>query len=117
MNTWDKEIFTVDTNADFLDELAELDFDEVFDTVRDAVLLAARQESPTEYELLNGQAGATITAIWAGAPFSAGDIAETYPFIRRHPEEIDEQLMDAAAAVLEDADTEADLEQFLEALS
>ena len=47
-----------------LDQLVDLDFDEVFEAVRDAVLLAAKQE-PSEDELLNGQAAATIAAIWS----------------------------------------------------
>lgn len=117
MSAWDEEIFTVDVNADFLDEIADLESDEVVEAVRDAVLLAVNQDSPSEDELLNGQAAATIAAIWAGAPFSAGAVAEDYPFIRMRPDELDEKLTDAAAALLESADTEADLEQFLEALS
>ncbi|MBA1834550.1 hypothetical protein GC584_10265 [Corynebacterium sp. zg912] len=117
MSTWDEEIFTVDTNTDFLDELVDLDFEEIFEAVRDAVLLAAKQDAPSEDELLNGQAAATIAAIWAGAPFSAGEIAENYPFIRRRPDEMDEQLVESAAVVLEEADTDQDLEQFLEALA
>ena len=117
MSTWDEEIFTVDTNTDFLDELGDLDFEEIFEAVRDAVLLAAKQDAPSEEELLNGQAAATIAAIWAGAPFSAGEIAENYPFIRRRPDEMDEQLVESAAVVLEEADTDQDLEQFLEALA
>ena len=117
MSTWDEQIFTVDTNTDFLDELGDLDFEEIFEAVRDAVLLAAKQDDPTEDDLLNGQAAATIAAIWAGAPFSAGEIAEAYPFIRRRPDEMDEQLVESAVAVLEEADTDADLEQFLEALA
>jgi len=117
VSTWDEEIFRVEANADFLDEIADLDGEEVIDAVRDAVLLAANQDSPTEDELLNGQAAATITAIWCGAPFSAGEIAEAYPFIRLRPDDIDESLINAAAGLLEDADTEADLEQFLEALA
>ena len=119
MSTWDEQIFTVDTNTDFLDELVDLDFDEVFEAVRDAVLLAAKQE-PSEDEISDDDAfepPSTIAAIWAGAPFSAGEIAETYPFIRMRPDEMDEQLVESAAAVLEDADTEEDLEQFLEALA
>lgn len=116
MSTWDEQIFTVDANTDFLDELVDLDFEDVFEAVRDAVLLAAKQDS-SEEELLNGQAAATIAAIWAGAPFSAGEIAETHPFIRLRPDEMDEQLVESAASVLEEADTEEDLEQFLEALA
>ena len=117
VSTWDEQIFTVDTNTDFLDELVDLDFEEILEAVRDAVLLAAKQDDPTEDDLLNGQAAATIAAIWAGAPFSAGESAEAYPFIRRRPDERDEQLVGSAAAVLEEADTDADLEQFLEALA
>lgn len=117
MSTWDEEIFTVDTNTDFLDELVDLDFEEIFEAVRDAVLLTAKQDAPSEDELLNGQAAATIAAIWAGAPFSAGEIAENYPFIRRRPDGMDEQLVESAAVVLEEADTDQDLEQFLEALA
>ena len=30
MSTWDEQIFTVDTNTDFLDELGDLDFEEIF---------------------------------------------------------------------------------------
>ena len=92
MTTWDEQIFTIDTNADFLDEISDLDTDEIVEAVRDAVLLAA-----------NG--------------VSAGDVAEAYPFIRLRPDEIDEKLVEAAAAVLEAVETEADLEQFLEALA
>ena len=44
MSTWDEQIFTVDTNTDFLDELVDLDFEEIFEAVRDAVLLAAKQD-------------------------------------------------------------------------
>lgn len=117
MSTWDQEIFTVEVNADFLDELVELEADEVMDAVRDAVLLAGNQDSASEDEVLNGQAAATIAAIWAGAPFSAGEVAERYPFIRMRPDEIDEKLTETAAEVLESADTEMDLEQFIEALS
>lgn len=117
MSTWDEEIFSVDVNADFLDEVADLEDEEIMDAIRDAVLLAANQDSPSEDELLNGQAAATITAIWSGAPFSAGEIVENYPFIRMRPDEIDEKLVDAAAQILEGADTDNDLEQFLEALS
>lgn len=117
MSTWDQEIFTVEVNADFLDELAELESDEVMDAVRDAVLLGANQGAASEDEELNGQAAATIAAIWAGAPFSAGEVVERYPFIRMRPDELDEKLTETAAEILEAADTELDREQFIEALS
>ena len=117
MSTWDMAIFDEDVNVDFLDDLAEMDFDERVEAVRDACLLARDKDNASEDDLLNGQAAATIAAIWSGAPFSAGEIAETYPFIRMRPDEMDEQLVESAAAVLEEADTEQDLEQFLEALA
>lgn len=116
MSTWDTEIFSDDTNVDFLDELARLDEDEIVEAVRDACLLGA-EDSASEEELLNGQAAATVAAIWAGAPFSAGEIAETYSFLRGTSAELDEKLIDAAVSILEGVDAEEDVDQFLEALS
>ena len=122
MSTWDREIFSADENADFLDELAQLEPEEVLEAVNDAVLLAADGASASDEETLNGRAAATIAAIWSGAPFSAGEIADTYPFIRSNPGEIGEQLSESAAAVLEAAQADgaeaADgIDQFLEALA
>lgn len=118
MSTWDEDIFSADENADFLDELAQLEPDEVLGAVNDAVLLAANDATSGE-ELSNGRAAATIAAIWLGAPFSAGEIADAYPFIRSNPGEVDEQLAESAAAVLEAAgeETGSDTDQFVEALS
>ena len=46
---------------------------------------------------------------------------DTYPFIRSNPGELSEQLVEAAVGVLEnaasDADADADIDQFIEALS
>ena len=123
MSTWDQEIFSAEANADFLDELAQLAPEEILEAVSDAVLLAAGGNSASEEEILNGQAAATIAAIWAGAPFSAGEIAESYPFIRSNPGEVSEQLNESAVTVLEkvsadaDADSDTDIDQFIEALS
>ena len=75
VSTWDMAIFNEDANVDFLDDLADLDFDEAVEAVRDACLLAGDKGNATEEEILNGQAAATIAAIWAGAPFSAGEVA------------------------------------------
>ena len=120
MSTWDREVFSDETNAEFLDELVELEPEEILEAVSDAVLLANGAGASDE-EIANGRAAATIAAIWSGAPFSAGDIAESYPFIRSNPGEISEQIAEAAAALLEAAaeggDTEADVDQFVEALS
>lgn len=121
MTTWDREIFSAEGNADFLDELSQLEPEEVLEAVSDAVLLAADGDSASEEERLNGQAAATIAAIWSGAPFFAGEIADAYPFIRSNPGEISEQLSESASAILEEAaeddDSASDIDQFLEALS
>lgn len=110
-------IFNEDANVDFLDDLADLDFDETVQAVRDACLLAGDKDNATEEDILNGQAAATIAAIWAGAPFSAGEIADTYSFLRASSVELDEKLIDVAVAILEDVDSEQDVDQFIEALS
>lgn len=117
MSAWDLAIFNEDANVDFLDDLADMDHEETVEAVRDACLLAVDKDNATDDELLNGQAAATIAAIWAGAPFSAGEIADTYSFIRASSVELDEKLVDAAAAILEDVDSEQDVDQFIEALS
>lgn len=122
MSAWDEEIFSVEANVDFLDELDSLDEDEVEQAVIDAALLAANQDpdSVSEEELLNGRAAATIVAIWAGAPFSAGEVADTYPFIRNRPATVSDEAVEAATAVLEgvgEDEAGASLDQFLEALA
>ena len=117
MSTWDMAIFDEDVNVDFLDDLAEMDFDERVEAVRDACLLARDKDNASEDDLLNGQAAATIAAIWAGAPFSAGETADTYSFLRASSAELDEKLIDAAVTILEDVDSEQDVGQFIEALS
>lgn len=122
MSTWDEEIFSLEANTDFLDELVSLDDDEIEQAIIDATLLAANQDPDTlsEADLLNGRAAATIVAIWAGAPFSAGEIADTYPFIRNRPATVGEEAAEAAATVLESVDGEeagVGLDQFLEALA
>lgn len=119
MSSWDQKIFSNDDNIDFLDEIADLDEEDILEAVRDAVLLAADQYSASDEERTNGLAAATITAIWAGAPFSAGEIAERFPFIRGNSGELDEQLIESAAELLEAVGDEEDedVEQFLEALA
>lgn len=117
MSTWDEEIFTNETNVDFLDELAGLDDEDIVEAVRDAVFLAAAGDGVSEDELSNGYAAATIAAIWAGAPFSAGDVVSSYPFIRGLAGSGDEELEEKAAELLEGVEAEYDLEVFIEALS
>lgn len=117
MSTWDVAIFDEDDNIDFLDELNDLDEDDVLEAVRDACLLVLRQPKVSEVERLNGLAAATIAAIWAGAPFSAGDVADSYPFIRELTGSGDEALNEAAAELLESVEADEDVEAFTEALS
>lgn len=117
MSTWDASIFQEEANVDFLDELADLEDDVIVEAIRDACLLVVKQPGASEEDRLNGLAAATIAAIWAGAPFSAGEVAEAYPFIRGLVGSGDEELNAAAAELLESADTEADLDQFTEALT
>lgn len=117
MSAWDVAIFNEDDNIDFLDELNELDDDEVLEAVRDACLLVLKQPHVSEVERLNGLAAATIAAIWAGAPFSAGDVADTYPYIRELIGSGDEALNEAAAGVLETVEDDEDVDAFTEALS
>ncbi len=117
MSAWDVAIFNEDDNIDFLDELSDLDDDEIVEAVRDACLLVLRQPNVNEVERLNGLAAATIAAIWAGAPFSAGDVADTYPYIRELIGTGDESLHEAAAELLESVENDEDVEVFTEALS
>lgn len=117
MGTWDVTVFTDELNADFLDDLAALDAEDIVEAVEDAVNLVAKQGSVTDEEQANGLLAATIAAIWAGAPFTAGEIAENYPFVRELIGSGSDALRETAAGLLENADTEEDLEVFLEALA
>ena len=54
VSTWDMAIFNEDANVDFLDDLADLDFDETVQAVRDACLLAGDKDNATEEDILNG---------------------------------------------------------------
>lgn len=117
MSTWDAEIFTEDVNEEFLDELNDLDAGETVEAIRDACLFALRQENVSVDERLNGLAAATVAAIWAGAPFSTGEVADAHPFIRQLIGQGPEDLNEAAAELLETVETDADLEPFLEALA
>ncbi|WP_080796207.1 hypothetical protein [Corynebacterium pacaense] len=117
MGAWDDAVLNEEVNVDFLDELAELDNEEILEALEDACLLVVNQANPTEDEHHNGQAAATIAAILAGAPYSAGQVLENYPFIRELIGEGSDSLNVAAARVLEEAEVEYDLEAYLEALT
>lgn len=117
MGAWDIAIFAEESNVDFLDEMANLESEDIIEAVDDAVALVASGKAVNEEETANGLLAATIAAIWAGAPFTAGEIAENYPFVRELVGSGSELLRERAAAVLEEADTDEDLEVYLEALN
>ncbi|MEJ5928391.1 DUF4259 domain-containing protein [Corynebacterium sp. H128] len=117
MGAWDIAIFANESNVDFLDEIATLDSEDIVEAIDDAVALVASNKAVNEEEVANGLLAATIAAIWAGAPFSAGEIAENYPFVRELAGSGSELLRERSAAILEEADTEEDLEVYLEALN
>ena len=117
MSTWDENIFSTDLNVDFLDEMANLDEEGVIRAVEDACEVAHSKSKLSEEEEQNAQAAATIAAIWAGAPFSAGEVVEDYPYIRELVGSGSESLTENALEVLENVEEEYDLEPFIEALS
>lgn len=127
MSAWDSIVLNDDINEEFLDDLADMDDDEIVENMRDACLLA--RDGGTDDENRNGLAAATIAAIWAGAPFSAGEVVEKYSFIHGLADSGDEELNETAVALLESVangndDTydgedfsSEDLSEFIEALS
>lgn len=126
MSNWDESIFLQEDNADFLDELADLDGPEIAGALVDAVNVALREEQSGSVDYSVGLCAATVAAIWCGAPFSTATVADDHPFIRAHigecPANLQEvalQLMDGEMERREDEeDLEAEgLETFVEALS
>lgn len=117
MGAWDVAIFADENNVDFLDEMASLDSEDIVEAIEDAVALVASGKAVNDEETANGLLAATIAAIWAGAPFTAGEIAENFPFVRELAGSGSEVLREQAATLLEDVDTEEDLEVYLEALN
>ncbi|MBN9644474.1 hypothetical protein ACFSSC_10930 [Corynebacterium mendelii] len=117
MEPWDLMIFNEDTSQDFFDELADLDGEEIVEAVADACALVTRDPNITDDDLLIGRAAATIAAIWAGAPYTAGEVVEDYPFIRELIGHGEEQMFTDACDILEAVEVEADLDSFIEALS
>ncbi|ERS61448.1 hypothetical protein HMPREF1261_01127 [Corynebacterium sp. KPL1818] len=126
MSSWDEEIFSTDLNVDFLDELANLDEEGVIRAVQDACEVARSKDDITEEEQLNAHAAATIAAIWAGAPFSASETVEDYPYIRDLVGTpyirdlvgtVDDTLTENALEILDTVEEDYDVEPFIEALS
>ncbi|MDO5077245.1 DUF4259 domain-containing protein [Corynebacterium sp.] len=117
MGTWDMKIFAEDINVEFLDELSGLDNEDIVEAIEDACKLVVGSSQVSEDEMQNGFCAATIAAIWAGAPYSAGDVVDEYPFIRELAGSGSEELNVSAAEVLERVEADEDLDVYLEALN
>ena len=100
MSTWDIEIFSREANTDFLDELATLDDEDIVEAVEDSCKLVLSSTKLSAEEQENGLCAATIAAIWAGAPFSASEVADEYPFLRELVGHISEELSEAALSLI-----------------
>lgn len=121
MSTWDSIIFRSDAVTDLFEEVATLEDDDLADALRDACRLAAGDADDDEARA--GLGAATVAAIWSGAPFSAGQLVDEYPFIREGIGSCPEELREAAGEVFEslldglsDEEQEA-AEDFAEAVS
>ena len=121
MGAWDAEILNGEINEDFLEELSTLEGDDVVEGVMDAVLLVSKGNAETEQDIANGECAATIAAIWMGAPYSSSDATQTYEFIVdpgvEIADDVVEELTQAASEVLENSETELDLDAYIEALN
>lgn len=120
MGAWDDIIFRQEFTVDFLDEIDSLDPDDQVEAIGDACALAqglSGGDLSDDEDYARGLCAATIAAIWAGAPYSAGDVVEEYPFIRTLIGHGDEALNEAALELLENVDMDVDIEAYVEALS
>lgn len=99
MSTWDSIIFSSDVVTDLFEAVSSLDDDELAEVLRDACRLAARDADDDEARA--GLGAATVAAIWSGAPFSAGQLVDEYPFIRDGIGSCPEELREAAAETFE----------------
>lgn len=123
MSSWDEFIFEEPENVEFLEELTDLDDQDLFEAIEDAVNLALRATDTTDAEYLNGLCAASITAIWSGAPFSSSVVAGDYQFIREHIGNCESNLQELSAQLLDKElervgdDSFEGLETYAEALS
>ena len=103
MGAWDIEVLNADINEDFLDELSSLEGEDLVEGVVDAIMLVAKGNATSDEEESNGECAATIASIWAGAPYSASDAIDNYPFIVDPgydiPEEEFEKMAEPAADI------------------
>lgn len=95
MSTWDSIIFSSDAVIDLLEEVSVLEDDDLSGALLDACRLAAGDADDDEVRA--GLGAATVAAIWSGAPFSAGQLVDEYPFIREGIGSCPEELREAAA--------------------
>ena len=101
MSSWDEYIFGEVENEDFLDELTDLDEQDLYEAVEDAVNLGLRAGDHEDPEYLNGLCAASIAAIWCGAPYSSGTVTEGYPLIREHIGACETSLQELSSKHLE----------------
>ncbi|MDO4910273.1 MAG: hypothetical protein Q3972_00830 [Corynebacterium sp.] len=123
-DTWDSFIFSTPNNEDYLESLDHY-FNEgypesVVENMLDTCLTVTDGDA-SEADLENAALAATITAIWLGAPYTIAEIVDQYPWIKNIGLEVDDELYDAAATVLERAaehwaDEEFEFDVFTESL-
>lgn len=121
METWEEFIFTTDANQTFLDQLDDLDEDDLFEGIEDALTLALTAEDSEEAE--NGLAALTIVAVWCGSTYSYTDFADSHDYIRAHVGRVSDELRELASEVAEiysshalTVDYAEDFEELTEAL-
>lgn len=123
MSSWDEYIFEEQDNEEFLDELVDLDEQDLYEAIEDAVNLGLRAGSHDDVEYLNGLCAASVAAIWCGAPFSTGAVTDEYPFIREHIGSCETSLQELSGQLLDKElertgdDAPEGLETYSEALS
>ncbi|WP_018023455.1 DUF4259 domain-containing protein [Corynebacterium ulceribovis] len=123
MSNWDENVLSVETNADFLDDLSLLEEEDILEALEDACKLMLAESPADEEETDNALAAATIAAIWCGATYSASQIVNEYPFIRAGIGECPESFSELAAKVFDkygeetDEETIEEFETFAEALA
>lgn len=107
MSDWDVAVFHVDDAHELLEELLDLEPEDRLEALSDTCRLALAEDAD-DLARTHGLVAATIAAIWQGAPYTATDIVEAYPFIREGIGELDEQLRDLAMALFDAAEEDAD---------
>lgn len=97
MSGWDEEIFADEAVVELLEELSSYDGEERQEAMEDACRLALNSGDPDEQRA--GLGAATVVAIWSGAPYTAAETVEEFPFIRKGIGAADDDLRELAAEV------------------